>query len=93
MRDRGDRLRAHALSAWTLAGGDRGLFDALYPVIATRLRAPRRGPRFARAGRCVDCEIRAGRGYLMVGLNRAGRCEACQRHFDKFGPPLADTEE
>jgi hypothetical protein len=90
MRDPGDRLRAHALSAWTLAGGDKGLFDALYPVIAARLRAPRHGERFARAGTCRDCEIRAGAGYLTPGLDRRGLCPSCAASRRKYGPPSPD---
>jgi hypothetical protein len=74
MRDREDRLRARALSAWTLSGGDKGLFDALCPVLAARSRAPQPAEHFAHAGVCAACTIRAGPGYLTPGLD--GACQA-----------------
>jgi hypothetical protein len=82
-----------AYTYWCERGGDKGLFHALWPLIAGRVRPPKPSERFTRAGRCRDCEIRAGKGYLTPGLNRAGRCASCQRHFDKFGPPLAEDVE
>lgn len=82
-----------AFTVWCEMGGDRGLFHSLWPLIRGRIRPPKPSERFTRKGTCVDCEINAGPGWLTEGLNRQGRCEACERWRRRHGPALKVSRE
>jgi len=84
-------VRMLATANPTLSGGDKALIHALWPII--RYRQPGPAERFTRASRCADCGINAGKGWETVGLNRASRCEACERFYQRHGPALRVSRE
>jgi hypothetical protein len=83
-------LRGRALTRWRRAGGDLGLFAAVWPVLRARLVATPEP--FLTPGRCRGCLILAGEVHLTPGVDAHGLCPACLAHRKKYGSLAPATE-